>query len=295
MEKLTALRIFRRVVERKSFSRAARELRISNAAVSKNVRELEAELGAPLIQRTTRRLSTTPAGEAYYARVVAILDELADADRAVRETSSTARGVLRVATPMSLGLTKVMPAVSSFLGEHPEVRIELEMNDRHVDIIREGFDLAIRGTGALEDSSRVARRLASIERVVVASPAYLGRVGTPVTPADLRAHRCLVYASSSSASRWELVRGSTHRAIEIDGPLRVNSSLALVQAAVDGVGLALVPVWTVERELGDARLTRVLRAWSGEPQALHAVYPRHHEISRTLRLFVDHLVNALAR
>ncbi len=293
MEKLTALRIFRRVVERKSFSRAARDLRISNAAVSKNVRELEAELGAPLIQRTTRRLNTTPAGEAYYARVVAILDELADADRAVTETSSTARGVLRVATPMSLGLKKVMPAVSSFLVKHAEVRIELEMNDRHVDIIREGFDLAIRGTGALADSSLVARRLASIERVVVASPAYLARAGAPATPADLRAHRCLVYSSSSSAGRWALVKGSTHRAIEIDGPLRVNSSLALVQAALCGVGLALVPVWTVESELSDARLTRVLRQWSGEPQALHAVYPRHHEISRTLRLFVDHLVNAL--
>lgn len=293
MEKLTALRIFRRVVERKSFSRAARELHISNAAVSKNVRELEAELGAPLILRSTRRLNTTPAGEEYYARVVAILDELTDADRAVTDTCATPRGLLRVSAPMSLGLTRLMPAVATFLAKHEEVSVELEMNDRVIDVIREGFDLAIRGGGALPDSSLVARRLAAIERVLVASPDYIARTGTPAAPADLGEHRCLVYSGSSSVTKWTLAKGTTRRAIEITGPFRVNSSLALVQAACAGVGIALVPLWTAEGELAKGRLVRVLREWSGEPHDLHAVYPRHHEVSRTLRLFVDHLVAAL--
>lgn len=295
MEKLTALRVFRHVVERKSFSRAARDLRLSNASVSKNVRELEAELGAPLIQRTTRRLHTTAAGEAYYARVVAILDALADADRAARDTSITPRGLLRVAMPMSIGLTRMMPAISRFLVEYPELRIELEMNDRVVDVVREGFDLAIRAGSALADSSLVARKLAVFDRVLVASADYVARAGSPRAPAELERHRCLVYSSSNDATEWTLVRGTTRRTVEIAGPLRVNSSLALVQSAVAGVGIALVPIWTAERELAGGGLIRVLEDWSGQPATLQAVYPRHHEVSRTLRLFVDHLVLHLKR
>ena len=293
MDKLTALRVFRRVVERESFSRAARDLRLSNAAVSKNVRELEAELGAPLIQRTTPRLHHTPVGEEYYQLTVAILDALGDADRAVRELTTAPRGLLRIASPMSLGLTHVAPAIAEFLVQYPEVKLDLEMSDRVVDVVREGFDLSIRGGGVLTDSTLVAKKLARLERVVVGAPSYVERAGEPRSPAQLAAHRCLIYSLSSSPTRWTFVKGSTTKSVDIDGPLRVNSSLALVQAAVAGAGLAFVPVLAARREIGGGRLVPVLRDWKGEPQALYAIYPRHRESSHVLRLFLDHLARRL--
>ncbi len=295
MDKLTALRVFRCVVERESFSRAARDLRLSNAAVSKNVRELEAELGAPLIQRTTRRLHLTPVGEAYYRRTVAILDALVEADRAVKDLTTAPRGLLRIASPMSLGLTAIAPAIAEFLLAYPDVKLDVEMCDRVVDVVREGFDVCIRGGGTLADSSLVAKKLARIDRVVIAAPSYLENAGEPRSPAQLATHPCLVYSLSSSPTRWTFVKGATTKSVDIDGPLRVNSSLALVQATVAGVGLAFVPELTVRRELAKKRLVTVLREWKGEPQALYAVYPRHRESSRALRLFVEHLSERLGR
>lgn len=295
MDKLTALRVFRRVVERESFSRAARDLSLSNAAVSKNVRELEDDLGARLIQRTTRRLHLTPLGESYYQRAVAVLDALAEADRTVKDHATTARGLLRVAAPMSLGLSGVAAATSEFLVRHPEVRIDLEMNDRVVDVVREGFDVCIRGAGPLADSNLVARKITRIDRIVVAAPSYVARTGEPRTPADLAQHRCLVYSLSSSPNRWSFVKGATRKAVDVDGPLRVNSSLALVQAAVAGLGIAFVPVMSVERELADQRVVPLLGEWRGEPQSLYALHVRHRQTSRLVRAFVDHLAERLRR
>ncbi|MDF2695308.1 MAG: transcriptional regulator [Labilithrix sp.] len=297
MEKLTALRVFRRVVELASFSRAARDLRLSNAAVSKNIRELEEELGAPLIQRTTRRLHLTAVGEAYYERTSALLDALAEADREAKDASAVPRGLLRVSCPMSLGLTTVMPTIADFLAQHPSLRIDVEMNDRVVDLIREGYDLGIRGAGPLPDSTLVARKLTAIERVVVAAPSYVARAGEPRSPSQLASHPCLLYSLASQPSRWTFSKGrtaSTTKTIEVDGPLRVNSSLGVVQAAVRGLGLALVPTFTVQRELADGRLVRVLTDWRSESLALYAVYPRHRESSRSLKLLVAHLVATLA-
>ena len=173
MDKVTALRVFRRVAELASFSAAARQLRLSNAAVSKNVRELEEELGAQLLQRTTRRVQLTAAGEQYYRRIVAVLDELANADSAASEQSQAPRGRLRVAAPMSFGLSELAAKVATFGTLYPELSIELELNDRFVDVIQEGFDVAIRGSGPLPDSNLVAKKLLDIERVVCASPEYL--------------------------------------------------------------------------------------------------------------------------
>ncbi len=305
MEKLTALRVFRRVVELESFSKAARDLRISNAAASKNVRELEEELGAPLLQRTTRRLHLTAVGEAYFDRVVKVLDDLAAADRAVKESNTTLHGLVRIAAPMSLGLTKVMPALADLLVHHPELQIEVDMNDRVVDMIHEGYDLCIRGGSALPDSSLVARKLLDLDRYLVAAPSYLAHAGEPRYPSELTSHRCLVYSLSPAGSRWTFLsrakpksnvkRLAKSRKVDIDvkGPLRVTSSMALVQAAALGVGIALVPFFTVEHELADGRLVRLLRDWQSEPQALYAIYPRHRETSRTLRFVVEQLAARL--
>lgn len=293
MEKLTALRVFRRVAELGSFTRAAKDLRISNAAASKNVRELEEELGVPLVQRTTRRLNLTPAGQGYYERCAVILDELIDADRTVKDLRASPRGVLRVAAPMSFGLTSLMPAVATFLERWPELRMELELNDRLVDPIREGFDVCIRGGTALEDSSLVARRLTTIERVLVAAPST---VPSPRlrSPSDLTKQRCLVYSLASSPDEWTFTKGRAKKTVTISGPLHVNSSLALVRAATNGAGLALVPSFSVATELEDGRLVRLLDDWKADPASLHAITPRHRETSRGVRMFVDHLALAFS-
>ena len=292
MEKLTALNIFRVVCELGSFSGAARKLRLSNAAVSKNVRELEEELGARLLERTTRRVRMTEAGEAYWRRASVILDELQALDAETKDHGRIPRGTLRVAAPMSLGIAQVAPVVGAFLVHHPELHIELEMNDRYVDLVGEGFDVALRG-GTLSDSSLVARRLCSIERTLCAAPAYLQQHGRPRRPEDLARHRCLAYSLAKSPTRWILNRKARRIRVEIQGPLRVNSSLALVAVASAGAGIALLPEVAARRALAAGQLEAVLPDWSAEPQSLFAVYPRHHQVSQRVRLFVDFLAARL--
>lgn len=288
MDKLTALNVFRAVGELRSFSGAARKLRLSNAAVSKNVRELEEDLGARLLERTTRSVRMTEAGEAYFRRACAILDELRALDAETKDHGRIPRGTLRVAAPMSLGIAQIAPAVGAFLVAYPELQVELEMNDRYVDLIGEGFDVALRG-GKLADSSLVARRLGAIDRVLCASPAYLQQHGQPRAPGDLTQHRCLVYSLSKSPARWTLTRKSRRVRVDIRGPLSVNSSLALAEAARAGAGIALLPEVTVRGALAAHQLESVLPQWSAEPQSLFAVYPRHHQVSERVRLFIDFL------
>lgn len=294
MDKLTALRVFRVVSELGSFSGAARKLRLSNAAVSKNVRELEDELGIRLIERTTRRLHLTGAGEAYLRRITAILDELQAVDAETADQAKSPRGSLRVAAPMSLGVAQLAPLVGEFLVEYPELYVELEMNDRFVDVVAEGFDVALRG-GTLADSSLLARKLGSIERVLCAAPSYLREHGRPRRPRELARHRCLVYSLSSAPTRWTLQRRGRRVRLEISGPLSVNSSLGLAGAAAAGAGIALLPRVTVADLLARRQLEPILSDWSAEPQALYAVYPRHHQVSQRVRLFVDFLAARLGR
>lgn len=288
MEKLTALNVFRTVCELGSFSGAASKLRLSNAAVSKNVRELEEELGARLLERTTRRVRMTEAGEAYWRRAGAILDELETLDAEIKERQNIPRGTLRVAAAMSLGIAQLAPAVGAFLVDYPELHVELEMNDRYVDLVGEGFDVAVRG-GTLSDSSLIARRLSAIPRVVCASPAYLRQHGRPRRPQDLTRHRCLVYSLAKSPTRWTLTRGSRRVRLSIQGPLSINNSLAIAGAARAGAGIALLPEVTVRDALASKQLEPVLPDWTAEPQSLFAVYPRHHQLSQRVRLFVDFL------
>lgn len=289
MDKLTALRVFRRVAELASFSATARALRLSNAAVSKNVRELEEELGAQLLQRTTRRVHLTAAGERYYATVVAVLDELERADSDASEQSGAPRGRLRVAAPMSFGLSELAAQVAAFGNLYPDLTIDLELNDRFVDLIQEGFDIAIRGSGPLSDSNLVAKKLVDIERVVCASPDYVARHGQPQSPQGLARHRCLVYSLSSKPGVWTFHRGKAKVTVKARAALFVNSSLALTTAAAAGAGVALLPHFAAKTPLANGHLVRLLPAWSSEPQALYALYPRHRFTSRIVRLFVEHL------
>lgn len=293
MDRFSSLTVFRRVIECGSFSAAARDLNYSNAAVSKMVKDLEAELGAQLIVRTTRSLHLTEIGKTYFDQVSDLLDGLAAADEQVRAETGVPRGRLRVAAPMSFGLVTVTHMLPRFAVRYPDIQIDLVMNDRFVDLIDEGFDIAIRG-GRLADSSLKARKLLDIRRILCAAPDYVSRHSPPDTPEDLAHHACLVYSGAQSPDTWHLQNGADEVAIPVRSVFRANSSLAVREAAESGLGIALVPDLYVRDALASDKLVRILPTWDGAPQSLHALYPAHREQSLKHRLLIDFLVEEFA-
>ncbi|MGH2413371.1 MAG: LysR family transcriptional regulator [Microcystaceae cyanobacterium] len=294
MDKLIALKVFRQVVELESFSRAADALNLSNAAISKNVQELEKELRTQLIHRTTRRLSLTATGRLYFQRICSILDELERVEETVADLSVKPHGLLRVTAPMSLGLTHVAAAIYQFQSIYPDIQIDLILNDRYVDLIEEGFDVGIRGGGIVNDTSLVTHRICDIQRVVCASPAYLKQYGEPKSPDDLKQHHCAIYTLARSPYEWSFWRGDETVTVKVDGSLKVNNSLAASQAAVAGLGLIFLPIFTVLEALEQGKLKIVLKEWSAEPLTLYAVYPKHRQHSGKLQVFIDFISDALA-
>ncbi len=287
MDQFTAMKVFRRVIELEGFSAAARDLRLSNAAVSKNVSELEVDLGVRLLTRTTRRLSVTEAGEAYYRRCVRVLDELDEARDEVSALAHTPRGTLRISAPVSLGLMHLAPAIPKFLELYPALKVDLVLNDRVVDLVEEGFDLALRGGGELSDSSLVARKLAPIRRVVCGAPAYFQRRPVPKVPSDLRDHECLVYSLSSSPKQWSFRHDGSDLSVRVDGRYQVSNSIALKQALLAGLGLGLVPTFVVGPELRRKQLRAVLTRFQTAPQSLYAVHPHRQYVPHKTRSFID--------
>ena len=287
MDRLSSLQAFVRVAETGSFSEAARRLRSSKSAVSRQVSALEAELGARLLHRTTRSLTLTEAGRGYFERAARILADLDEADRSVSALQTAPRGRLRVNAPMSFGFLHLAPAIPDFLSRYPEVEIDMIMNDRFVDLVDEGFDVAVR-IGHLEDSSLVARRLAPIRRVVCASPAYLAARGTPASPDELKMHACLCY--SNVPREWRFVAADGRPwPVEVKGPLSANNGDALRIAALKGVGMINQPTFIVGGDLQTGELVSVLADFVPQDLSLHAVYPHSRHLSPKVRAFVDFL------
>ncbi|CAE6966101.1 D-malate degradation protein R [Ectopseudomonas oleovorans] len=261
MDRLTALAVFRQVVERGSFAAAARHLKLSAAAVSKNIGELEAHLAVRLLNRTTRSMSLTEAGQRYYEQVARILDDLQQADSSLGELQATPSGTLRVSAPMSFSLVCLADAIPRFLARYPELTLDLQLDDRRVDMIAEGFDLAVRGSDRLEDSSLVARPLLTLRHVLCAAPQYLRRHGTPQVPEDLQALECVQFSLSGHAREWVFQRGEQVRRLEVCGRYSVNSSLALCAALRAGHGISLVPEIYIHDDLAQGRLQPLLEDW----------------------------------
>lgn len=287
MDQFTAMKVFRRVVELEGFSAAARDLKLSNAAVSKNVSELEADLGVRLLTRTTRRLSVTEAGEAYYKRCVRVLEELEEARDEASELAHTPRGTLRISAPVSFGLMHLAQAIPKFLELYPGLQVDLVLNDRVVDLVEEGFDLALRGAGELSDSSLVVRKLAPIRRVVCGAPAYFEHRSIPKVPSDLEDHECVVYSLSSSPKQWSFRHDGSDFSVRVDGRYQVNNSIALKQALLLGLGLGLIPTFIVGPELRRKELLIVLARFQSAPQSLYAVHPHRHYVPHKTRSFID--------
>ncbi|WP_342059307.1 LysR family transcriptional regulator [Aeromonas sp. OTU364] len=293
MNKITALNVFRRVVEMGTFKAAADALHLSQAAVSKNINELEAFLGIALINRTTRRLSVTESGMAYYGQICGVLDSLEAADQSIMAASFTPRGRLRVGVPMSYGLIRLNPLICEFQRRYPAISIEVILSDAYMDLVDQGLDVVIRGAAALDDSTLRAKPLCEVRRVLCAAPDYLEEVGQPARPEDLKGHNCLLYSLSSSPRKWFFTRDAESVAVELKpASFCANNGIALKQAAVQGLGVILVPKEFVSSELADGSLVKLLPDWQPDPHALFAVYPFHKEQSPKVRLFIEFIVKA---
>lgn len=290
MDRLTAMEAFVRVAETRSFSEAARRLNASKSVVSRQVAALEATLGARLFHRTTRSLTLTEAGQGFYEKAARILADIDEATASVSQLQAAPRGRLRVNAPTSFGIHHLMSAIPAFLARHPEVEIDMTLNDRFVDLVDEGFDMAVR-IGRLADSSLVARRLAPVQRVVCASPAYLAARGVPMTPDDLPAHSCLCYSYMALSDEWRFITAEGGPwPVEVRGPLRTNNGDALREAVLQGVGLGYLPTFIIGEDLQAGRVVAVLADYvPPEGAAVHAVYPHARHLSPKVRAFVDFL------
>lgn len=289
MDRLDDLRLFTCVAETRSFTRAAERMGLSKSAASRRIAELEARLGARLFHRTTRSISLTQVGQGFHERVSQILADLEEAEGLVASQHAAPRGVLKLAAPMSFGLLHLGPAICAFQERFPEVQVDVDLSDRFVDLVDEGYDLAVR-IGRLKDSSLIARRICPARRVAVASPAYLHRRGEPATPDALAEHDCLHYSNASVADHWSFRAAPGSEMLRPARPaitMRANNGDILRTAAVAGRGIAVLPTFIVGDDLAAGRLRTVLLDWTMSPSALHAVYPANRHLSPKVRAFVD--------
>lgn len=289
MDQLTGMAVFAAVVEAGSLSAAARALAVSKSSVSKRISRLEDEMGVRLLNRTTRRLSLTEAGAAFYEGCRRVVAEAEAARETVAHLAAAPRGLLKVNAPMSFGVRHVGPWLPDFMARYPELAVELVLNDRVVDLIDEGFDVGIR-IAALADSSLIARRLAPSRSILCAAPAYLERHGNPLSIEDLRAHECLLYSYQRTGGSWRLSGPGGERTVSVNGRLRVNNGDALLAAAVAGLGVTLLPCFICNEALRAGQVVQVLPEWN-EPatNAIHAVFPANRNLSPKVRVFVDYL------
>jgi LysR family transcriptional activator of dmlA len=293
MQSTTELGVFVEVVQQGSFSAAARRLGLAPSVVADRISALEKRLGVTLLARTTRRQSLTEAGEDYFDAAKRILADLIAVEKRVAETATTARGTLRVTAPNPLGQAWIAPFVERFSVAHPEILIHLALEDRYADIIAEGFDVAIRG-GPSIDVNLVGRHLFDTRRVVVASPAYLQRCGTPAHPEDLAAHRCLISTTQPHLfAEWRFGRGADAQKVRISGSLSSTNSMLPVSWALAGLGLAQKSWWEVADHVAAGNLMTVLDAFEPDPASFYAIHSVHRSKSKKLSLFIEGLLQSL--
>lgn len=289
MDRLTEMEAFVQVVDNGGFTEAARKMGLSKSAISKHVSALEARLAVRLLNRTTRRVSPTEVGLAYYDRARTVLTDAAEADDMVTAMQATPKGSLRISAPVSFGINQIAPAVARFLLAYPEVDIHMVLDDRFVELVAEGYDMAIR-IGVLEDSSLKARKLAETTRVLVAAPEYLARMGTPRNLDDLNQHRLLHYTHLATGNFWRM-RGPSgeERQVRVGGRLTANNGDSLMKAAEAGLGIALLPSFIVSDAFTTGRLVEVMPDRGWDTIGIFALYPEGRFTQPKLRAFIDFL------
>jgi DNA-binding transcriptional LysR family regulator len=292
LDDLDEMLVFVRVAERGSFSAAARALGMTTSAISKRIAAIEAKLRTQLVRRTTRQLSLTEAGRALHARLQRVLAELADTEREVIGLGGGLAGVVRVSASMTFGQLHLAPLVADFLIDNPDLRVELRLSDRFVDVVGEDFDLAIR-IGRLVDSSLIARKLAPDGRAVCGSPAYLERHGTPRTPADLAHHNCMRHVYGDAGSTWSFEGPDGPVDVAVQGTLHVNHTGAIREATLRGLGLAMLPMFAVAGDVRSGALRVVLPDYRPAETAIYALTPQRSHPTAKVRALVDFLAERL--
>jgi DNA-binding transcriptional LysR family regulator len=290
-DRLQEFRVFVRAAETGSFSRAGRELGLSQPSVSRIIGDLEARLGVTLLLRSTRRITVTDAGSLFLDRAREILADIEDAEDAARGLDSL-RGTIRLVIPILYGTREIIPRLATFLGTHPLLRVELSVADQRQDLVAEGADVAIR-VGDLEDSTFGARRLATLTRMLVASPAYLAARGTPKTPADLAAHDCIFGPGNFGRASWSFRRGDSEISVDLHGRIQTNSGPGMFASAVAGLGIAMMSTVMAGDELSAGRLVPLLRAYKVPSIDVHAIFPGGPRPSAKVRVLVDFLAGEL--
>jgi DNA-binding transcriptional LysR family regulator len=294
VDRFLAMQVFTRVVEHGSFAKAAERLGISTSACSRHVADLEAHLDSRLLNRTTRRLSLTESGQAFFERCAQVLADLEEAEQAAAASAARPRGTLKLTCSISFGVRHVAPLVAAFAAHHPEMRFDVQLSDRFVDLVEEGFDLALR-IGESPTQNLIARKLGETCLVPCAAPSYVRGHGAPESPADLAAHACLTYEYLPQRNTWRFrdQAGGEH-SVRVAGPMHANNGEMLAAAAVEGIGIALEPDFIVGADLAAGRLVRILKDYAPTPTGIYAVYPSRRHLSAKVRAFVDFLAERFA-
>ncbi|KAA0942270.1 MULTISPECIES: LysR family transcriptional regulator [unclassified Pseudomonas] len=286
------MRIFCQVMDSGSFTAAAEQLGLSKQFVSRRLIQLEERLGVRLLNRSTRRLDVTPLGQSYYESALRLLSEVEQVEQGIAGQNNEPRGTLRLSAPLSFAMAHLSSLLPLFLQRHPHVSVEVDLSDRPVDVISEGYDLVLR-IGTLEDSTLIARRIASVQRVYCASPDYLALRGTPLNPEDLTGHQCLPYGHGRQV-QWRFQAKGKPQTLNVNGRLRGNNGELLREAAIAGLGITYLPTFIVDEALQDGRLQTVLDDFAPEPLTLSAVYPQHRQRSRPVQALIEFLREQLA-
>lgn len=290
---LARIRAFVQVFDSGGFSAAARQHGRSKALLSKYVTDLEDYLGVRLMNRTTRKLGLTEAGEAYYREASTLLQQLDDLDATITDQTAEPRGLLRVSAPRNFGEDTLAPVIFAFLARYPKVSLDLRLEDRYVDLVDEGIDVALR-ISTMADSALIARKIADMHVLTVAAPQTLQRLGKPRHPDDLRTLPCVIDTNLQGQSNWRFIEAGKTVSVPVSGPVRVNSPLAARQAAISGLGFAVLPSYLGEPAIASGELVSVLGEFMPTGQTLQAVYPHRRHLAGKVRALIDHLVDWFA-
>lgn len=296
MDQLAAMRAFIRVVEAGTFTSAAESLRMPKPTVTKLIQSLETHVSTKLLNRTTRRVTVTPDGAAYYERALRLITELEELDGSMALSRINPKGRLRVDVGTSLAILVIIPALASFYERYPEIQIDLGVTDRPVDLVGENVDCVIRG-GTLSDQSLIARRIAEMNFITCAAPSYLQKHGEPQHPSDLKSGHNVVnffHPRSGRSLPQDFVLDNQRVEIDANYQIAVNDSLAYVTAGIEGLGIVQAPFFMLHKELESGRLVRILKDWRSEPVSVYVVYPPNRHLSNKLRVFVDWVADLFA-
>ena len=288
MNKLQAMEVFVQVVDAGGFTRAADNMQLPKATVSTLIQALEATLSVKLLHRTTRQVSVTADGAAYYERCLRILSDVREAEESLSRTRLSPSGRLRVDAPTGLASDVLIPALPDFFTRYPDIQLELGCSDRTIDLIEEGVDCAVRG-GVLGDSNLIARRVGVLQFVTCATPDYLARYGRPAHPDELLRHRCVNYFSSRTGKLfdWDFSRDGERIQVALPGHIAVNDTNAYTAAGLAGLGIVQMPNFMLEPMIKDGRFEQLLTDWSSDPLPVHVVYPQNRHLSAKVRVFVE--------